>query len=105
MNLFEQELKEKTGIQYVAVNSFTLKLLFYDHRNVKINIKNVDNFICKIISDLFIFKFNPGFYFIIMFKALLMAEEAILRKLVADGDGTGDDRRIVQLFQVLMNLQ
>jgi hypothetical protein len=30
-----------------------------------------------------------------------MADEAILRKLVADGDGTGDDRRIVQLFQLI----
>jgi hypothetical protein len=30
-----------------------------------------------------------------------MSEEAILRKLVADGDGTGDDRRICQLFQLV----
>ncbi|KAL3097971.1 hypothetical protein niasHT_027516 [Heterodera trifolii] len=33
-----------------------------------------------------------------------MAEEAIIRKLVADGDGTGDDRRIVQLFQLIIML-
>uniref|UniRef100_A0A914H184 THO complex subunit 7 n=1 Tax=Globodera rostochiensis TaxID=31243 RepID=A0A914H184_GLORO len=33
-----------------------------------------------------------------------MAEEAIIRKLIADGDGTGDDRRIVQLFQLITML-
>ncbi|KAI1711218.1 tho complex subunit 7 domain-containing protein [Ditylenchus destructor] len=31
-------------------------------------------------------------------------EEAILRKLVADGDGTSEDRRIVQLFSLIGSL-
>ncbi|KAH7704499.1 hypothetical protein AAVH_28320, partial [Aphelenchoides avenae] len=29
------------------------------------------------------------------------SEEAIVRKLVADGDGTGDDKRILQLFALV----
>uniref|UniRef100_A0A914L8S0 THO complex subunit 7 n=1 Tax=Meloidogyne incognita TaxID=6306 RepID=A0A914L8S0_MELIC len=33
-----------------------------------------------------------------------MTEEAIIRKLVADGDGTGDDRRILHLFQLINSL-
>ena len=33
-----------------------------------------------------------------------MTEESIIRKLVADGDGTGDDRRILHLFQLLYSL-
>ncbi|KAL7069756.1 hypothetical protein ACQ4LE_011148 [Meloidogyne hapla] len=33
-----------------------------------------------------------------------MTEEAIIRKLVADGDGTGDDRRILHLFQLINGL-
>ena len=30
-----------------------------------------------------------------------ISEEAILRKLVADGDGTSEDNRIVNLFQLI----
>ncbi|CAK5086312.1 unnamed protein product [Meloidogyne enterolobii] len=33
-----------------------------------------------------------------------MTEEAIIRKLVADGDGTSDDRRILHLFQLINSL-
>lgn len=33
-----------------------------------------------------------------------LSEEAILRKLIADGDGSSEDKRIIQLFSLIQKL-